>query len=92
MNIKFLKFIVIFMGVLIFLGIIILCIGIYYKINQLSIHDNKTIISVQPNLNIKDYYVNNDNFVINYKNKNKDVIYIYNVKTGKLKNIIELLK
>ena len=38
MNIKILKFIVVFMGFLIFIGVIILGIGIYYKINNCQLN------------------------------------------------------
>ena len=81
MNIKFLKFLVFFMGLLIIVGIIILCIGIYYKINNLNLNKsevNTLIIKKLLELNISEYYINNDKIVINYENeKKKNNAYIW---------------
>ena len=74
MNIKFLKFLVFFMGLLIIVGIIILCIGIYYKINNLNLNkseDNTLIIKKLLELKVSEYYINNDKIVINYENEKK---------------------
>ena len=95
MNIKFLKFLVFFMGLLIIVGIIILCIGIYYKINNLNLNkskDNTLIIKKLPELNISEYYINNDKIVINYEDTKKNVMYIYDLDNGKLIKKIEILK
>ena len=95
MNIKFLKFLVFFMGLLILIGIIILCIGIYYKINNLNSNkskDNTLIIKKLPKLNISDYYINNDKIVINYEDAKKSIMYIYGLDNGKLIKKIEILK
>ena len=95
MNIKFLKFLVFFMGLLIIVGIIILCVGIYYKINNLNSNkskDNTLIIKKLPKLNISDYYINNDKIVINYEDAKKSIMYIYGLDNGKLIKKIEILK
>ena len=95
MNIKFLKFLVFFMGLLIIISIIILCIGIYYKINNLNSNkskDNTLIIKKLPKLNISDYYINNDKIVINYEDAKKSIMYIYGLDNGKLIKKIEILK
>ena len=83
------------MGILIFLGIIILCIGIYYKINNLNLNkskDNTLIIKKLPELNISEYYINNDKIVINYEDDNKNIIHVYGLDNGKLIKKIEILK
>ena len=50
MNIRLLKFIVIFMGILIFLGVIILGFGIYFKFKNLSNKNNTSkLIIEKPN-------------------------------------------
>ena len=95
MNIKFLKFLVFFMGLLILIGIIILCIGIYYKINNLNSNkskDNTLIIKKIPKLKLSDYYINNDKIVINYEDAKKSIMHIYGLDNGKLIKKIEILK
>ena len=95
MNIKFLKFLVFFMGLSIIVGIIVLCIGIYYKINNLNSNkpkDNTLIIKKLLNLNISNYYINNDKIVINYDGVTKNIIHIYGLDKGKLIKKIEILK
>ena len=95
MNVKFLKFLVFFMGLLIIIGIIILCIGIYYKINNLNLNkskDNTLIIKKLSELNISEYYINNDKIVINYEGTKKNIMHIYDLDNGKLIKKIEILK
>ena len=95
MSIKFLKFLVFFMGLLIIVGIIILCIGIYYKINNLNASkskDNILIIKKLPKLNISNYYISNDKIVINYDGAKKNILHIYGLDNGKLIKKIEILK
>ena len=95
MNIKFLKFLVFFMGLLIIIGIIILCIGIYYKINNLNFNkskDNTLIIKTIPEKNMADHYIYDDKIVINYEEAKKSIIHIYNLDNGKLIKKIEILK
>ena len=59
MNIKFLKFIVIFMGVLIVLGITILGVSIYVKFQNLSSKKitNNLIINTPEKMNFIDYKI-----------------------------------
>ncbi len=95
MNIKFLKFTVIFMGILIVFGIIALCIGIYYKINNINFKEkaeNKIILMLPKNYNLESYYINNDKIIVNYQYKKKKIIHIYDLENGSLKKTIELLK
>ena len=94
MNIKFLKFLVFFMGLLIVIGIIILCVGLYYKINNFpnKYQNNTLTIKNLPKLDILDYYINNDKIVINYKDNKKNIMHIYNLNNGKLIKKIEILK
>lgn len=82
------------MGVLIFFGIIILCIGIYYKFNNLNLKkkENNLIIQKPQNLTLENYYINNDKLIIDYTEKKKIIIHIYDIETGSLQKIIELLK
>ena len=95
MSIRFLKLLVFLMGILIIIGLIILCVGIYYKANNLSsktsTHKN-LIIQQLPQINMKNYYINDDRLIIDYKNNEKSIIYIYNLKNGKLIKKIEILK
>ena len=83
------------MGLLIIVGIIILCISIYYKINNLNLNkseDNTLIINKLLELNISEYYINNDKIVINYENAKKKIMHIYGLDNGKLIKKIEILK
>mgnify|MGYP001258559961 CR=1 FL=1 len=95
MNIKILKIIVIFFGILIIFGLIILTIGIYHKFNNLkknSINSNIITLKRLNNQKVKDFYVNNEHIVVNYELNNKNIIYIYDIYTGKEIKKIELLK
>jgi len=95
MNIKFLKFLVFFMGLLIIIGIVILCVGIYFKINNLNpitSKDNTIIIKKLSKFSILNYYINNDKIVINYENAKKKIMHIYGLDNGKLIKKIEILK
>ena len=95
MNIRILKFLVFLMGFLIIVGIIILSVGIYYKINNLNSNnpkDNTLIIKKLSNLNMSNYYINNDKIIINYEDSKKNMIYVYSLDNGKLIKKIEILK
>lgn len=95
MNIKFLKFLVFFMGLLIIIGVIVLCVGIYFKMNHLNLNKSKSntlIIKKLSKLNISNYYINNDKIVINYEDDNKNIIHVYGLDNGKLIKKIEILK
>ena len=83
------------MGLLIIVGIIILCIGIYYKINNLNLNkseDNTLIIKKLLELKVSEYYINNDKIVINYENEKKKIMHVYGLDNGKLIKKIEILK
>ena len=95
MNIKILKIIVIFFGILIIFGLIILTIGIYHKFNNLNKNNiNSNIITLKKlnNQKVKDFYIDNNHIVVNYEFNNKNIIYIYDIYTGKEIKKIELLK
>ena len=94
MNIKLLKFIVIFFGILIVFGLIILIIGIYHKLNNLKKNNNSNTITLKlrENSKLEDFYIINDNIIIKYKLGNTNVIDIYELFSGKQIKKIELLK
>ena len=95
MNIKILKIIVIFFGILIIFGLIILTIGIYHKFNNLkknSINSNIITLKKLNNQKVKDFYIDNNHIVVNYELDDKNIIYIYDIYTGKEIKKIELLK
>ena len=94
MNIKLLKFIVIFFGILIVFGLIILMVGIYHKFNNLKKKNNSNAItlSLEKGSKLEDFYISNDSIVIKYKLDNKYIINIYDLVTGNQIKKIELLK
>ena len=94
MNIKLLKFIVIFLGILIVFGLIILMLGIYHKFNNLkkkNYSDTLTLRLVKGS-KLEDFYISNDNIVIKYKLGDIHVISIYDLLSGNQIKKIELLK
>ena len=94
MNIKLLKFIVIFFGILIVFGLIILMVGIYHKFNNLKKNNNSNAITLKlvKGAKLEDFYVNNDNIIIKYKLDDKHIINIYDLFSGNQIKKIELLK
>jgi hypothetical protein len=93
MNIKLLKFIVIFMGILIIFGIVILGLAFYNKFKNISNKSNSNIkIEMPKNMDFLDYKVSEKNIYISYKSSNKILIKIYNLQTGKTLKEIEILK
>ena len=95
MNIKILKIIVIFFGILIVLGLITLIIGIYHKFANLKKNNiNSNIIKLKKlyDHKVKAFYVDNERIIVKYELENKDIIYIYDILTGKEIKKIELLK
>ena len=92
---KFLKFIVIFMGVLI---IILMSITILAIFNKYKIEDNKNFEILYLTPKIEDFYKIKDYFIVdnqihlrleNTKN-NVQIVKVYNFKTGNLLKEIEL--
>ena len=72
MNIKLLKFIVIFMGILIIFGIVILGLAFYNKFKNISNKSNSNIkIEMPKNMDFRDYKVSEKNIYISYKSSNK---------------------
>ena len=94
MNIKLLKFIVIFFGILILFGIIVLMLGIYHKFNNLKKNNNLNTITLKliENSKLEDFYIINENIVVKYKLGNTNIINIYDLFSGKQIKKIELLK
>ena len=93
MNIKLLKFIVIFFGILIVFGLIILMVGIYHKFNNLKKNNSSTItLKIVKNSQLEDFYISNDNIIIKYKLDDKHIINIYDLLSGNQIKKIELLK
>ena len=94
MNIKLLKFIVIFFGILIVFGLIILILGIYHKLNNLKKNDksNNITLNLAKDSKLEDFYIINDNIIIKYKLGNTNIINIYDLLSGTQIKKIELLK
>tara|TARA_X000000950_G_scaffold117408_1_gene147184 strand:- start:553 stop:837 length:285 start_codon:yes stop_codon:yes gene_type:complete len=94
MNIKLLKFIVIFFGILIVFGLLVLMVGIYHKFNNLKKKNNSSAITLKlaKGSNLEDFYISNDNIIIKYKLDDIHIINIYDLLTGKQIKKIELLK
>ena len=70
MNIKLLKLIVIFFGILIVFGLIVLIVGIYHKFNNLKKNKNLNTITLklEKESKLQDFYILNDNIIIKYSN------------------------
>ena len=94
MNIKLLKFIVIFFGILIVFGLIILIVGIYHKLNNLkkNNHSNTITLKLTEKSILEEFYINNDNIIIKYKLNDREIINIYDLLSGNQIKKIELLK
>ena len=94
MNIRLLKFIVVFFGILIIIGLIILIVGIYHKFNNLKKNNNSNTISLklEKDSKLEDFYIIEDNIIIKYKLGEKSIINIYDLFSGNQIKKIELLK
>ena len=95
MNIKILKFIVIFFGILIVFGLIILVVGIYHKFSNLkknNVNSNTITLKHLEGAKLEDFYVNNENIIIKYKLGDTNIINIYDIASGNQIKKIELLK
>ena len=94
MNIRLLKFIVVFFGILIVIGLIILIVGIYHKFNNLKKNNNSNTISLklEKDSKLEDFYIIEDNIIIKYKLGEKSIINIYDLFSGNQIKKIELLK
>ena len=94
MNIKLLKFIVVFMGIIIIFGIISLGIAIYFKLNNISNNNSKAILSFNTphNMDFIEYKISDDQIFLSYENSEMFLISIFNIKTGKNIKKIEILK
>ena len=94
MNIKLLKFIVIFMGVLIFFGVIILGFGIYFKFKNLSnVNNTNSLIIKKPNhMKLLNYEILENKIFVSFESETLVLIKVFNIKTGKNLKEIEILK
>lgn len=94
MNIKLLKLIVILMGIAIIIGIIILCIAIYYKFKNISSTSDKNTLSILSPNNMKyiKHEIRESKIFISYDDNEKVLISIYDIISGKKINQIEILK
>ena len=94
MNIKLLKFIVIFLGILIVFGLIILIVGIYHKFNNFKKNNdsNNVTLKLAKGSLLEDFYVINDNIIVKYKLGDRNIINIYDLLSGNQIKKIELLK
>ena len=94
MNINLLKFIVIFFGILIIFGLIILMVGIYHKFNNLkkNNYSNTITLKLVEGGILEDFYIKNDSIIIKYKLRDIHIINIYDLFSGKEIKKIELLK
>ena len=94
MNIKLLKFIVIFFGILIIFGLIALMMGIYHKFSNLKKKNNPNAITLKlaKESKLEDFYISNDSIIIKYKSDDMYIIDIYDLFSGNQIKKIELLK
>ncbi|MBF96762.1 MAG: hypothetical protein CMJ13_06030 [Pelagibacterales bacterium] len=94
MNIKLLKFIVIFMGFIIFFGVISLGIALYFKFKNLSSSNSIDAITINKpyKMNFLDYKLYDEKIYLSFENTKKLLINIYSIKTGKFIKKIEILK
>jgi hypothetical protein len=85
---------VIFFGILIIFGLIILIVGMYHKFNNLKKNNNSNTITLKlkKDSKLEDFYINNDSIIIKYKLGDTNIINIYDLFSGNLTKKIELLK
>ena len=94
MNIKLLKFIVIFMGVVIFFGIITLGFALYFKFKNLSnVNNTNSLIIKKPNqMKLLNYKILENKIFVSFESETLVLIKVFNIKTGKNLKEIEILK
>ena len=94
MNIKLLKFIVIFMGVIIFFGIITLGFSLYFKFKNLSnVNNTNSLIIKKPNqMKLLNYKIHENKIFVSFESETLVLIKVFNIKTGKNLKEIEILK
>ena len=88
------KFIVVFFGILILVGIISLGFAVYHKINNLSnTYANPGLSIERPNnMEFVDYKIHEDKVSILYKNEKILLIKIIDLKNGREIKEIQILK
>ncbi len=84
----------IFFGILIVFGLIILIVGIYHKFNNLKKNNSSNTITLklEKESSLEDFYISNDNIIVKYKLGNTNIINIYDLFSGNQIKKIELLK
>ena len=94
MNLRLLKFIVIFMGIIIVFGVLSLGVVIYYKFKNLTNNTNeKTLLIASPKqMQYLKHKITSDQIFISYENAEKILIKIFNINNGKFTKQIEILK
>ena len=97
MNIRFLKFSVTFMGILIILGIIILFIGIYKKINYMEFNNDSKEkyfyeIKKPKDMKFRSYSINGNKIIIHYENNDNLKLFIVDYIKEKVIKKIDILK
>ena len=97
MQLKFLKFLVVFMGILIVIGIILLAIGIYNKMQSNTKNydntKNKNIVISKPiGMKFLSHSINKRHIILNYEDSKKLKIIIFDLSLGKKIKEIEVLK
>ena len=94
MNLRLLKFIVIFMGIIIVFGVLSLGVVIYYKFKNLTNNTNeKTLLITAPKqMQYLKHKITADQIFIYYESADKILIKIFNINNGKFTKQIEILK
>ena len=97
MQLKFLKFLVVFMGILIIVGIILLAMSIYNKMqtntrNYDNTKSKNIVISKPLGMKFVSHSINKRNMILNYEDSKKLKIIIFDLSQGKKIKEIEVLK
>ena len=97
MNLKFLKFLVIFMGALIVIGIIILIIGIYDKMqvskqSNSKVDNNHIIINKPLDMKFLAHTINQNKIILSYENDEKLKLIILDLFDANKIKEIDVLK
>ena len=97
MNVKILKFLVIFMGILIVLGFIVLAIGIYQQINYIGSNNTSKdnfLVSLEkpPKMKLQSKSIVGNRIILNYENNEKMKIIIFDFIDEIIIKEIDLLK
>ena len=94
MNLKLLKFLVIFMGIIIVFGVLSLGVAIYYKFKNLTnnTYEKSLLITSPEQMQYLKHKITADQIFIYYESADKILIKIFNINNGKFTKQIEILK